>query len=74
MKYNLQLEKRYEKRLETIGVDPICLSDMESDDEWITEKEDPALPLDNSWLDMNECFASEVGESSKTSSRKKRGR
>ena len=42
---------------------PICLSDMESDDEWsypinkwITKLEDPCLPEDNSWLDIHECF------------------
>lgn len=29
---------------------------MESDDEWITEKEDPVLPVDNSWMDIEECF------------------
>ena len=29
---------------------------MESDDEWITEQEEPCLPDDVSWLDVNECF------------------
>ncbi|KAM7489368.1 hypothetical protein LguiB_026852 [Lonicera macranthoides] len=38
---------------------------MESDDEWITEKEDPCLPQDNSW---HECFQHEG-----TSSKRKRG-
>lgn len=29
---------------------------MESDDEWITEKEDPVLDNDMSWMDLGECF------------------
>ncbi|KAF7152735.1 hypothetical protein RHSIM_Rhsim01G0133300 [Rhododendron simsii] len=29
---------------------------MESDDEWITEKEGPVLPVDHSWMDIEECF------------------
>jgi hypothetical protein len=57
VKYNIQLELRQAKRQERGETyDSICLSDMESDDEWITEKEDPVLPLDNSWMDINECF------------------
>nr|XP_023913871.1 uncharacterized protein LOC112025432 [Quercus suber] len=40
--------------------DSICLLDMESDDEWITEKEEPCLPEDTSWMDIHECF--EVNE------------
>ncbi|KAF7152136.1 hypothetical protein RHSIM_Rhsim01G0133500 [Rhododendron simsii] len=53
VKYNIQLELRQE-RGDTY--DPICLSDMESDDEWITEKEGPVLPVDHSWMDIEECF------------------
>ncbi|KAL5544317.1 hypothetical protein UlMin_008101 [Ulmus minor] len=49
VKYNLQLEARHKKRiLENELYNPICLSDLESNDEWITEKEDPVLPVDNS--------------------------
>ncbi|KAF7145548.1 hypothetical protein RHSIM_Rhsim04G0045100 [Rhododendron simsii] len=57
VKYNIQLELRQEKRQERGDTyDPICLSDMESDDEWITEKEGPVLPVDHSWMDIEECF------------------
>ncbi|KAL5544677.1 hypothetical protein UlMin_008461 [Ulmus minor] len=71
VKYNLQLEARHKKRiLENELYDPICLSDLESDDEWITEKEDPVLPVDNSWMNVSECFKVEEGESSK---KRKRG-
>ncbi|KAL5551082.1 hypothetical protein UlMin_001258 [Ulmus minor] len=71
VKYNLQLEARHKKRiLENELYDPICLSDLESDDEWITEKEDPVLPVDNSWMNVSECFEVEEGESSK---KRKRG-
>ena len=62
VKYNIQLELRQAKR-EKRGenYDPICLSDMESDEEWITEQENPCLPQDNSWMDANECFEDDGG-------------
>ena len=42
---------------------PICLSDLESDDEWIAETEDHVLdPTDISWMDMHEAF--EEGDAS----------
>ena len=66
VKYNLQLEARHKKRiLENELYDPICLSDLESDDEWITEKEDPILPEHNSWMNVNKCFEVKEGESRK---------
>jgi len=34
---------------------------MESDAEWIIEKEDPCLPNDVSWMDVNESFTLEEG-------------
>ena len=59
--YNINLELKQIKREENgDSYDPICLSDMESDDEWITEKEEPCLPEDTSWIDIHECF--EVNE------------
>ncbi|XP_012848004.1 PREDICTED: uncharacterized protein LOC105967965 [Erythranthe guttata] len=71
-KYNLRLEARHQKRVKDGEFyDPISLSDMESDNEWITEREDPTLPENTYWLDINKCFQLENGESSK---RKKRGR
>ena len=71
VKYNLQLEARHKKRiLENELYDPICLSDLEFDDEWITDKEDPVLRVDNSWMNVSECFEVEEGESSK---KRKRG-
>ncbi|WOL06774.1 hypothetical protein Cni_G15508 [Canna indica] len=71
VKYNLQLESRQKLR-EAKGdtYDPICLSDLESDDEWITEREDPCLIEGNSWMDVDECFNIEEGGSSK---KRKRG-
>ncbi|XP_077243141.1 uncharacterized protein LOC143883709 [Tasmannia lanceolata] len=41
--------------------DPICLSDMESDDEWITEENPTSLSEDFSWLDIQQCFNVEEG-------------
>lgn len=52
VKYNIRLDLRQEKRQERGETyDPICLSDLDSDDEWITEREDPCLPGDHSWMD-----------------------
>jgi len=41
--------------------DPIYFSD----DEWITGKENPCLPIDSSWMDVHECFDVEEGAPSK---------
>ncbi|XP_027902994.1 uncharacterized protein LOC114163106 [Vigna unguiculata] len=71
VKYNLQLELRQKSREEKGETyDPICLSDIESDDEWITEKENPCLPIDSSWMDIHECFDDEEGAPNK---KRKRG-
>ena len=32
-------------------IDPLVVGELDSDDEWITEKEDPILPTNPSWLD-----------------------
>ncbi|XP_028798861.1 uncharacterized protein LOC114754239 [Neltuma alba] len=71
VKYNLQLEMRQKIREEKGQTyDPICLSDIESDDEWITEKENPCLPVDGSWMDIHESFTLDEGAPSK---KRKRG-
>ena len=50
---------------------------MESDDEWITEREEPCLndleleEGDKSWMDVQECFNIEEGAPSR---KRKRGR
>ena len=45
--YNINLELRQIKREENgDSYDPICLSNMEFDDEWIIEKEEPYLLKD----------------------------
>ena len=38
------------------NVDPILVEEIDSDDEWIAEKEDPLLPLDLCLLQDNELF------------------
>jgi len=71
VKYNLQLELRQKSREEKGETyDLICLSDIESDDEWITEKENPCLPIDFSWMDIHDCFDDEEGAPNK---KRKRG-
>ena len=71
VKYNLRLEARHQKRiLEGDSYDPISLSDMESDDEWIIEKENALLPEDTSWMNVGECFEVQEG----TSKKRKRGK
>lgn len=74
VKYNLRLQQRHERRIaEGESYDPISLSDVESDDEWITEKEDPAFPAnDHSWMDVgNEVDAYELEGASSTNKRKR---
>jgi hypothetical protein len=75
VKYNLQLEMRQKSREEKGDTyDPICLSDMDSDDEWITEKEDACLSEDTTWMDLDACFELEQGTSgTKKKKGKKRG-
>nr|CAB3486327.1 unnamed protein product [Digitaria exilis] len=45
--YNLKLKERQLRRDSKISYDP---DDVPSDDEWITKKENPALPQDKHWL------------------------
>ncbi|XP_068313933.1 uncharacterized protein [Pyrus communis] len=49
VKYNLALQQRSKKRMEKY--DPIVVEEIASDDEWITEIEDPVLPEDPTWLE-----------------------
>ncbi|KAB2599970.1 hypothetical protein D8674_010241 [Pyrus ussuriensis x Pyrus communis] len=49
VKYNLALQQRSKKRMEKY--DPIVVEEIASDDEWITEIEDPVLPEDPKWLE-----------------------
>ncbi|GMQ04544.1 hypothetical protein CsSME_00049924 [Camellia sinensis var. sinensis] len=58
VKYNTKLRKRSIRRRQTI--DPILIDEIDSDDEWIAEKEDQVLPLDASWLDEEELFDAEA--------------
>jgi len=82
VKYNLRLERRQKEReMKGDHYNSIELSDMDSDDEWITEKEtlvlqdesDIEAPIpfilvaqDYLWKDLSECFMEEdVGTSKK---------
>ncbi|KAA8544982.1 hypothetical protein F0562_019801 [Nyssa sinensis] len=57
VKYSLRLEARHQRIVgDGDSYDPISLLDMESDDEWITEKESAVLPNDTTWMNANECF------------------
>ncbi|KAI3906175.1 hypothetical protein MKW92_044384 [Papaver armeniacum] len=42
-----------------------------SDDEWITEKEDPTLERDPTWMDVHECF--QITEAEANKKKRKRG-
>ena len=65
------MEARHQKRVDQgDAYNPISLSEMESEDEWITEREDPTLPEDTAWMDVSECFEVIEGECSR---KKKRG-
>ena len=52
--YNTRLRERSIRRRQNI--DPIQKEEIDSDDEWITEREDPAFSNDTSWLDDAELF------------------
>ena len=43
VRYNTRLRERSLQRKQ--NVDPILIEEIDSDDEWIAEKEDPLLPL-----------------------------
>ena len=51
--------------MEGESYDPISLSDMESNNDWITEREDAVLPKEMAWMNVNECFEIQEGESSR---------
>ncbi|KAJ1404578.1 hypothetical protein SESBI_26454 [Sesbania bispinosa] len=61
-------QKSIEEKSDTY--DPICLSDIELNDEWITKKEDPCLLVDGTWMDIHESFTFEEGAPTK---KRKRG-
>nr|XP_011457653.1 PREDICTED: uncharacterized protein LOC105349520 [Fragaria vesca subsp. vesca] len=52
VKYNIALRDRTLKRNATM-TDLIVMEEIESDDEWITEIEDPVLPTDPHWIEDN---------------------
>ena len=54
VKYNTRLRERSLQRKQ--NVDMILVEKIDSDDEWIAEKEDPLLPLDLCWLQDDELF------------------
>ena len=54
VRYNTRLRERSLQRKQ--NVDPILVDELDSYDEWITEKEDPLLPIDLCWLEDNELF------------------
>ncbi|KAL6562899.1 hypothetical protein OROHE_005486 [Orobanche hederae] len=55
VKYNLRLRERSIRRRNKI--DPIVVDEIDSDDEWITEKEDPVPPEKPSWLENDGLFS-----------------
>ena len=54
VRFNTRLRERSLQKKQ--NVDPILVDEMDSDDEWIVEKEDPLLLLDLFWLEDNELF------------------
>ncbi|XP_028059325.1 prostatic spermine-binding protein-like [Camellia sinensis] len=48
--YNLKLRQRHKNRQAIMN--PLCLDDVPSDDEWITEREKPTLPREGNWLSV----------------------
>ena len=54
VRYNTRLRERSLQRKQ--NVDPILTDELDSDDEWITKKEDSLLPINLYWLEDNELF------------------
>ena len=54
VRYNTRLRERSLQRKQ--NVDLILIKEIDSDDEWIAEKEDSLLPLDLCWLQDDELF------------------
>lgn len=48
--YNMKLMERQDKRDVHLKEKFLNFEDIPSDDEWITEKEDPVLPRKGNWL------------------------
>ncbi|XP_028057676.1 uncharacterized protein LOC114261595 [Camellia sinensis] len=48
--YNLKLRQRHMNRQAIVN--PLCLDDVPSDDEWITERETLTLPRERNWLSV----------------------
>ncbi|XP_028126841.1 uncharacterized protein LOC114323430 isoform X3 [Camellia sinensis] len=48
--YNLKLRQRHMNRQAIVN--PLCLDDIQSNDEWITERETPTLPREGNWLSV----------------------
>ena len=55
VRYKTRLRERRLQRKQ--NVDSILVEEIDSDDEWIAEKEDPLFPLDLFWLQDNELFS-----------------
>ncbi|VVA41105.1 PREDICTED: LOW QUALITY PROTEIN, partial [Prunus dulcis] len=58
VKYNTALRERSIRRRSKI--DPILVNEIESDDEWIAEVEEPILPTDLTWLNSQELYDVDV--------------
>nr|XP_017188130.2 uncharacterized protein LOC103432819 [Malus domestica]XP_028956194.1 uncharacterized protein LOC103432819 [Malus domestica] len=58
VKYNLALSERSLKR--SGRCDPIVVEEIDSDDEWITEREDPVLPQDPRRVEDGSLFNAEA--------------
>ena len=58
MRYNTRLRERNLQRKQ--NVDLILVDEIDSDDEYIVEKEDPLISLDLCWLEDNELFNVDV--------------
>ncbi|XP_059294891.1 uncharacterized protein LOC132047945 isoform X1 [Lycium ferocissimum] len=59
VRYNTRLREWSIKR-KMHKIDPILVDEVDSDDEWITEREDPVLPEEPSWLDEENLFDVDV--------------
>ncbi|XP_058069760.1 uncharacterized protein LOC131218899 [Magnolia sinica] len=74
VQYNQKLRERFQSRKEKPGFfDPICLDELDADNEWLVETEDPVFAgEDLTWAQVEDAaYGSTPGEGSSTTRRRR---
>ncbi|XP_058082029.1 RNA-directed DNA methylation 4-like isoform X2 [Magnolia sinica] len=76
VQYNKKLRERFQSRKEKPGFfDPICLDELDADNEWLVETEDPVFAREDlTWAQVEDAaYGSTPGEGSSTTRRRRTG-